>query len=140
MSLIESPILQFELCRRVFNKSILKGVCLSFEWDVPVLKTVGRPTHNVLMHESIESARSARSTRCLSIAPAGLVFQQALTALRAAACCDSTPGWRKRRVASPVRHSAHNRVQQKTKKRRDNPLAVPVISDSRQKTQKANSQ
>ncbi len=33
----------------------MKRVCLSFEWDVPVLKTVGRPTHNVLMHESIES-------------------------------------------------------------------------------------
>src|SRR5438552_14576741 len=132
MSLIESPILQFELCRRVFNKSILKGVCLSFEWDVPVLKTVGRPTHNVLMHESIESARSARSTRCLSIAPAGLVFQQALTALRAAACCDSTPGWRKRRVASPARHSLRTtRCSKKTKKKRDNRLASSVISDLR---------
>ena len=48
-------IVNGEHSRRIFNESILKRVCLSFEWDVPVLKTVGRPTHNVLMHKSIKS-------------------------------------------------------------------------------------
>jgi len=38
------------------------------------------------------------------------------------------------------RHSAHNPLQQKTKKKRDNRLASPLISDLRQKTPKENSQ
>jgi len=61
-------------------------------------------------------ARSARSTLCLSIAPAGLVFQQALTALCAATCCDSTPGWRKRWVASPVVTLRTTRCSKKLRK------------------------
>jgi hypothetical protein len=40
--------------RGVFSKSILKSVRLLLEWDFSVLKIISCPTHDVIMHESIE--------------------------------------------------------------------------------------